>query len=118
VLCHGDVHPGNVVPTAAGPVLLDWDLLCTGPAAWDHAPLMTWAERWGGVPGTYEAFAAGCGVSMRGDALAESLAQLRLLAATLMRVRAGRSDRAAAVEAEQRLRYWRGEPGAPPWRAA
>lgn len=118
VLCHGDVHPGNVIATAAGPVLLDWDLLCTGPAAWDHAPLMTWAERWGGEPGTYEAFAAGYGVSMRHDAVGEALAELRLAAATLMRVRAGRSDPAAAEEAERRLRYWRGEPDAPPWQAA
>lgn len=117
VLCHGDVHPGNVIQTDAGPVLLDWDLLCLGPAAWDHAPLMTWAERWGGAPGTYEAFAAGYGRSMRGDPVGEALAELRLLAATLMRVRAGRSDRSAAEEAERRLQYWRGAPDAPTWRA-
>jgi tRNA A-37 threonylcarbamoyl transferase component Bud32 len=78
VLCHGDVHPGNVVATAEGAVLLDWDLLCTGPAAWDHAPLMTWTQRWGGAPGLYEAFAAGYGRSMRGDGVAEAIATLRL----------------------------------------
>ena len=33
VVCHGDVHPGNVMMTADGPVLLDWDLLCLGPPA-------------------------------------------------------------------------------------
>ena len=59
VLCHGDVHPGNVLQTDDGPVLIDWDLLCVGPAGWDHAPLMTWTERWGGEPGLYEAFADG-----------------------------------------------------------
>jgi Ser/Thr protein kinase RdoA (MazF antagonist) len=117
VLCHGDVHPGNVVQTETGPVLLDWDLLCTGPAAWDHAPLMTWTERWGGSSGIYEAFAAGYGGSMRGDRVAEALAELRLLAATLMRVRAARTDPAAAEEAERRLTYWRGDPDAPTWRA-
>ncbi|MBK5332278.1 MAG: aminoglycoside phosphotransferase family protein, partial [Ilumatobacteraceae bacterium] len=53
VVCHGDVHPGNVIQSADGPVLLDWDLLCRGPAAWDHAPLLTWTERWGGEPGIY-----------------------------------------------------------------
>jgi Ser/Thr protein kinase RdoA (MazF antagonist) len=117
VLCHGDVHPGNVMQTDAGPVLLDWDLMCTGPAAWDHAPMMSWSERWGGRPGEYEAFAAGYGRSLRGDAVAESLAELRLVAATLMRVRAGRNDAAAAEEAERRLQWWRGEPDAPPWQA-
>jgi hypothetical protein len=117
VLCHGDVHPGNVIQTEQGPVLLDWDLLCSGPAAWDHAPLMTWTERWGGAPGIYEAFADGYGASMRGDRVAEALAELRLLAATLMRVRAARTDPAAAEEAERRLQYWRGHPDAPTWRA-
>jgi hypothetical protein len=117
VLCHGDVHPGNVVATADGAVLLDWDLLCTGPAAWDHAPLMTWTERWCGAPGLYEAFAAGYGRSMRGDDVAEAVATLRLVAATLMRLRAGRHDAAARAEAERRLRWWRGEADAPPWQA-
>lgn len=118
VLCHGDVHPGNVVQTAAGPMLLDWDLLCVGPPEWDHAPLMTWTERWGGEPGVYEAYAAGYGRSYRGDPLAASLAQLRLLAATLLRLRAGRGDDLARREATERLRWWRGEPDAPPWSAA
>ncbi|MFN8024436.1 MAG: phosphotransferase [Acidimicrobiales bacterium] len=118
VLCHGDVHPGNVLPTAAGVVLLDWDLVCLGPAAWDHGPLLDWTARWGGAPGLYDAFAEGYGRSMRGDPVAEALAELRLVAATLMRVRAGRSDPAAALEAERRLRYWRGDPDAPTWTAA
>jgi Ser/Thr protein kinase RdoA (MazF antagonist) len=91
VVCHGDVHPGNVIQSADGPVLLDWDLLCRGPAAWDHAPLMTWTERWGGEPGIYEAFAEGYGRSMRGDLVAQAIAELRLVAATLMRLLAARS---------------------------
>ena len=118
VVCHGDLHPGNVVQSTDGPVLLDWDLLCSGPAAWDHAPLMTWSHRWGGDTGVYESFAAGYGRTCRDDQLAESLAVLRLLAATLMRLRAGRSDVTARAEGERRLRWWRGEPDAPPWRAA
>ena len=79
--------------------------------------MMTWATRWGGLPGEYEAFAAGYGQSMRGDGQAEAIAELRLVAATLMRVLAGRRDPAAAAEAERRLRYWRGEPDAPQWTA-
>lgn len=118
VLCHGDVHPGNVVPTTDGTVLLDWDLLCTGPAAWDHSAMLTWETRWGGSAGTYAEFAEGFGCDLRGDALAESLAEGRLLAATLMRLRAGRHDRAALDEARRRLRYWLGDPDAPAWRAA
>ena len=117
VLCHGDVHPGNVLQSALGPVLLDWDLVCRGPAAWDHGPLMTWTDRWGGDEGIYESFAAGYGRSLRGDAIAEAIAELRLVAATLMRLRAARSNPSARAEAELRLRYWRGEHDAPAWHA-
>jgi Ser/Thr protein kinase RdoA (MazF antagonist) len=117
VICHGDVHPGNVIQSAQGPVLLDWDLLCHGPTAWDHAPLMTWTDRWGGDPGIYEAFAEGYGRSLGDDELAGAIAELRLVAATLMRVRAARSNPSAMEEAELRLRYWRGEIGAPQWHA-
>jgi hypothetical protein len=78
---------------------------------------MTWTQRWGGEPGIYEAFAGGVGQSLRDDAVAEAIAELRLVAATLMRVRAARSDPSAVDEAELRLRYWRGETDAPTWHA-
>jgi Ser/Thr protein kinase RdoA (MazF antagonist) len=117
VVCHGDVHPGNVLVSGDGPLLIDWDLLCVATPAWDHAMLTTWAPRWGGPAGTYRAFAEGYGVSLADDPLTRSIAELRNVAATLMRVRAGRTDPVAAVEADRRLRYWRGEPDAPIWRA-
>ncbi|MDQ3176116.1 MAG: aminoglycoside phosphotransferase family protein [Actinomycetota bacterium] len=115
VVCHGDVHRDNVVMTSEGPALIDWDLLCRGPREWDHAPMMRDAERWGGEPGAYEAFATGYGASVRGDGLGEALAELRLVAATLMRIVAGHAKASAAEEAQRRLRYWRGDPDAPMW---
>lgn len=119
VVCHGDLHPGNVLPTAAGPVVIDWDLRCVGPAEWDHGPLLRWGDRWsdlwGGEAEVYEHFAEGYGRTMRGEWLAEAIGAIRLVAATFMRVRAGRTDPAAAAEAERRLRYWRGEADAPLW---
>jgi Ser/Thr protein kinase RdoA (MazF antagonist) len=117
VICHGDVHPGNVVMTADGPVLIDWDLVCDAPPGWDHAMLLTLAERWGGEARAYHEFAAGYGRSLADDVATRRFAELRNVAATLMRVRAGRTDPAARVEAERRLRYWRGEPDAPQWQA-
>lgn len=118
VVCHGDVHPGNVLVDADGPVLIDWDLLCWGPPGWDHAPLMTWTSRWDGLPGMYEAFAAGYGSDGRDDPAAMALAQLRLVAATFGRSLAARHDPAAAVELERRLRWWRRDPRAPRWNPA
>lgn len=116
VLCHGDVHPGNVLMAGTGAMLVDWDLMCVANPAWDHAMLTTLAERWGGDAHAYEAFAAGYGRSFADDPLARSLGELRNVAATLLRVRAGRHDAAAAAEAERRLAFWRGESDAP-WRA-
>lgn len=117
VVCHGDVHPGNVLMRADGPVLLDWDLLCLAPPGWDHGPMLTWAERWGGRPGEYEAFASGYGRSLRDDPQAIAIAELRLVAATLMRVAASITNAEARPEAERRLQYWRGDPDAPLWAA-
>jgi Phosphotransferase enzyme family len=117
VVCHGDVHPGNVLMTVDGPVLLDWDLLCVANPAWDHAMLLTLAERWGGDRAVYPAFATGYGRSYVGDPAACAFAAMRNVAATLMRVRAARSDPAARDEAERRLRFWRGDADAPAWRA-
>ncbi len=117
VVCHGDVHPDNVMATASGTVLLDWDLLCAGPPAWDHSMLLR-ITRWGWPARWYDEFAAGYGRSLAGDPLAERIAELRLVAATLMRLRAARTDPAAIPEAQRRLEYWRGDPHAPPWTAA
>jgi len=116
VVCHGDVHPGNVMATSAGTVLLDWDLLATAPAAWDHAMLVR-VERWGGEPDWYDEFAHGYGASWRADRLTIAIAELRLVAATLMRLLAARTDPAAAGEARHRLAYWRGDADAPTWNA-
>jgi aminoglycoside phosphotransferase (APT) family kinase protein len=116
-VCHGDVHPGNVLVADDGPLLIDWDLMCVAAPAWDHAMLTTYSARWGGPPGVYEAFAAGYGTSFEDDELTQTIAKLRNVAATLMRVRAGLRDPAAAAEARRRLRFWAGDPDAPVWRA-
>jgi aminoglycoside phosphotransferase (APT) family kinase protein len=117
VVCHGDVHPGNVVMDARGPVLIDWDLLCSAPPGWDHAPMLTWAERWGGDPRDYADFAVGYGASLADDPTALALAELRLVAATLLRLDAARRDPTALPEARRRLAHWRGDPDAPAWQA-
>lgn len=117
VVCHGDVHPGNIIQSANGPVLLDWDLSCHAPAAWDHAMLMTWSSMWGGDPTAYGQFATGYGQSVLDGPLAQSLATMRNVTATLMRLKAGRTSTAAAEEAQRRLTYWRGDPLALAWSA-
>ena len=116
MVCHGDVHPGNVLVGPLGPVLIDWDLLCVGPPEWDHAPMMTWTSRWGGQAGIYESFAAGYGHAID-ERVGNAIAEMRLIAATLMRLRRGRLDPANDGEGQRRLAYWRGDPDAPMWTA-
>jgi thiamine kinase-like enzyme len=115
VVSHGDVHPRNVLMRGDEVVIIDWDAICVGPPAWDHAALMTWTERWGGAPETYRDFARGYGADLRESALAPELAVLRLLAPTINMVVAGASNPALGAEAETRMRYWLGDPAAPAW---
>jgi hypothetical protein len=98
-------------------VILDWDLVSVGPAAWDHAPLMTWGERWGGHPDTYSLFAAGYERDFRRTSIGESLARVRLLAATIGMITRGGTSEPRRREAQLRMRYWRGDPYAPAWTA-
>ena len=72
-------------------MLLDWDTMCLGPPGWDHAMLLR-LPRWGWPARWYDAFAAGYGRSLADDPSADALADLRLVAATLMRLRAARTD--------------------------
>jgi Ser/Thr protein kinase RdoA (MazF antagonist) len=117
VVCHGDVHPRNVLTRGDDIVIIDWDSICVGPPAWDHAALMTWAERWGGAAETYSDFARGYGADLRGCPLAQELASLRLLAATINMIGNGATNPIHAAEARKRVRYWRGDPAAPTWTA-
>lgn len=115
VVCHGDVHPRNILMRGDEVVIIDWDAICIGPPAWDHAALMTWAERWGGAAETYPAFARGYGGDLRQSPLAQELAALRLLAATINMIINGAANPAHAAEAKARMRYWLGDAAAPSW---
>ncbi len=116
VLCHGDVHPGNVVAGSAAPVILDWDLMCLAPPEWDLAPMGVWSRNWGGEQAWFQALQTGYGDALDGGRLA-AFGDLRDLAATLMAVRAGRRDPRRASEARRRLAFWRDGHG-PRWTSA
>ncbi len=109
VLCHGDVHPQNVLMSEGAVVLIDWDTACVGPREWDHAALVTWADRWGGETDAYENFAAGYGSDLRSGLTARRLADVRLLAPTINLALRAANDRRFASELERRMQYWRGE---------
>lgn len=115
VVCHGDVHPQNMIMRHGQPVVIDWDTICLGPPQWDHAALLTWSERWGGETSAYPDFAAGYGISFAGDHLANDLARLRLLAPTVHLIVKGADSARHAAEARRRIAYWRGDTTATTW---
>ncbi|MBF6599910.1 MAG: phosphotransferase [Dehalococcoidia bacterium] len=52
-LCHGDFHPGNIIDTRAGPMIIDWPNATRGDADADHARtllLLTLGEPPPGAP--------------------------------------------------------------------
>jgi thiamine kinase-like enzyme len=117
VICHGDIHPQNVLMSDGEVVIIDWDTVCIGPPEWDHAALMTWASRWGGDPKTDEDFAQGYGADLRPSDAAQLLMRLRLLAPTInLAGRAAREPRFAA-ELKRRLEYWHGITNPATWTA-
>jgi hypothetical protein len=54
---HGDVHTGNLLLAADGPVLCDLDSVGTGPREWDLTPPAHGATRMGRPREAYDAFA-------------------------------------------------------------
>ena len=117
VVCHGDVHPRNVLMSGDEVVIVDWDSICLGPAAWDHAALIPWAERYGGPVESYPDFARGYGCDLRSSPLAQLLAAVRLLAATVNTVLIAASDPRYAAEVQARMQYWLGDRAAATWTA-
>lgn len=117
VVCHGDAHPQNLLMRGDGVVVLDWDQICLGPAAFDHAALIPWADRFGGSVHPYPDFARGYGADLRDSQLANDLAVLRLLAATLNAIISAGGNPDHVAQATARMRYWLGDPAAPTWTA-
>ena len=116
VICHGDLQPANVIMSAEGPVLIDWDLLARAPRGWDHGPMIAQTRRWGVPTETYVTFAAGYGADLRDDPFSVAVAELRDVAATVMAVRAAHRDRAAVGQARHRMLTWAGQ-HSEPWTA-
>ena len=44
ILCHGDFHPGNIIITPSGPVIIDWMTVSKGVASGDVARTLTILE--------------------------------------------------------------------------
>lgn len=108
VLLHGDLNPGNILVSADGPLLIDWELARIGPPHWDHVPLLIHIRRFGVSPSTYDDFADGYRARYDDLPLTEAMCRLRELSITLGQLRRAvfGSDPRDVTEAERRVRYW------------
>jgi len=109
--CHGDLKPSNVVPTAGGPYLVDWDSAFLGDTAWDVA---CWALAASACAPNVEAgrdaarefltaYESAAGSCPAADVIA-AFAELKAL--SVLTFLLGRDDRASQLEAATRLRHW------------
>jgi len=72
-ILHGDLHPGNVVVGAQGPVLVDLELAGWGPRAYDAAPTVAFGRWYDGGPDEAAAFDAAYGAPLTAEATAAGL---------------------------------------------
>lgn len=83
---HGDAHLGNLIPSAAGPVLCDFDSTCVGQPEWDLVPLAVGVLRFGEPIGRYRELCRAYGVdvmSWDGFPVLRALRELKIATSVL-----------------------------------
>ena len=83
---HGDAFLGNVIASASGPVLCDFDGVCVGPREWDLVPVAVGAQRFDYAAGLHDDFVGGYGVDVttwRGFPALRRLRELQLVTSVL-----------------------------------
>lgn len=81
-IVHGDLHAGNTVSGAEGPVLVDLELCGTGPRSYDLAPAAVAARRYGAPASDVDSLVDGYGDDPRGWVGFETFCQVYELWAT------------------------------------
>jgi len=114
-LVHGDAHAGNLLHTADGVVLGDWDSVSYGPRELDLVPTSLW-YRFGRPEAEWGRFCAAYGVSpasLPSLPLLQRLRELRALAAYVRNA----ADPVFGMELSKRITALRTGSQAQPWRA-
>ncbi|MEW2143275.1 aminoglycoside phosphotransferase family protein [Micromonospora vinacea] len=105
VFCHGDPHPGNLLRTADGDLLVDYEYAGVGPREWDLSEIRCHARRFGLTAADRQAFLAGYGAGsfIASPRTAETLVEVRELMLTTWAIYRTLSARADPAEALLRL---------------
>lgn len=85
-LVHGDAHLGNVIASADGPVLCDFDSSCVGPPEWDLVPLAVGVIRFGEPASQYRDLVHAYGVDITrwsGFPVLREVRELKLITSVL-----------------------------------
>ena len=107
-LVHGDAHLGNVIRTADGPVLCDFDSSCLGPPEWDLTPVAVGLVRFAEPADTYRDLVAGYGLDVTEWAGFPVLREVRELKLTTSVLPIVSSHPEVRPELERRLADLRG----------
>jgi hypothetical protein len=94
--------------------LVDFDLISLAPATWDLSPLRVQVRRFGRPSTAWDQLLSGYGERLEPS---EALLRLRELGASSWLAALSVARPELGGEVLRRMRYWRGEEGAPVWRA-
>lgn len=117
---HGDMYVDNIIPVhdSDQQLLIDFDAVSRGPAAWDLA-LTCVQERYFRAPlGRMDQLVDGYGSDPRGEETFETMVRSRALSATTFALQlAVTASWAAKTEVEKRLDYWTTGRFSEPWQS-
>lgn len=108
-IVHADLHRGNVVDGAAGPVLTDLELTGAGGASYDAAPSVIGVSRYGADPASLDEFLRGFGSDPRPWNGFTTYVEVYELWATAWAVGVGDRNELWGREARRRVETLRGD---------
>ncbi len=114
---HGDAHLGNLILTAHGGILCDFEQVCLGPPLWDAIPAIISARRFGASPKETTDFVGELELPASPDHVLELLVQLRELTMVTWLGQLVEGNKAAATEYQHRVHTLRAGSRAGGWNA-
>ncbi|MEV6526578.1 aminoglycoside phosphotransferase family protein [Longispora sp. NPDC051575] len=114
---HGDAWAGNIVSTAAGPVILDLERFAVGPPEWDLVSTAVDHFSFGAVDArAWRTFCDSYGLDVTASPRFETLRDIRELRKVTFAAQLAATDPAIHAELLHRLACVRGGTGPRPWR--
>lgn len=104
---HGDLHPGNILHTHRGPVLIDWDSAAHGPWWFDHLPTTIQTRAFGQGLHAINEFTDAYGRDPRTDPAYDHYVTIKMLSSTIWLATVLPHRPELANEYQTRMNTWR-----------